>query len=119
VCEWVLVGVRVATEVRESSIERFLRKHVHCDRSDRCCEWVRMRGVFTSCHRKRILLNDTSAQHTALYRHPTTSPTPSFTFVDACRVSSQVGAVCKRCHDKIEWRKKYNKYKPISVPASW
>jgi hypothetical protein len=25
--------------------------------------------------------------------------------------------VCKRCHDIIEWRKKYRKYKPIKDPA--
>jgi len=25
--------------------------------------------------------------------------------------------LCKRCHEKIEWRKKYRKYKPLSAPA--
>lgn len=25
--------------------------------------------------------------------------------------------LCRRCHDKIEWRKKYRKYKPLKVPA--
>lgn len=25
--------------------------------------------------------------------------------------------VCKRCHDKIEWRKNYRKYKPLSQPS--
>ncbi|CDF38932.1 unnamed protein product [Chondrus crispus] len=24
--------------------------------------------------------------------------------------------LCKKCADKIEWRKKYRKYKPLSVP---
>jgi hypothetical protein len=26
--------------------------------------------------------------------------------------------VCRRCHDKIEWRKKYRKYKPLTQPAT-
>ncbi len=25
--------------------------------------------------------------------------------------------LCRRCHDKIEWRKKYRKYKPLRQPA--
>jgi len=25
--------------------------------------------------------------------------------------------LCKRCHEKIEWRKKYRKYKPLTAPA--
>mmetsp|Transcript_27885 Transcript_27885/g.39207 ORF Transcript_27885/g.39207 Transcript_27885/m.39207 type:complete len:316 (-) Transcript_27885:96-1043(-) len=25
--------------------------------------------------------------------------------------------VCRRCHEKIEWRKKYRKYKPLTQPA--
>jgi len=25
--------------------------------------------------------------------------------------------LCRRCTDKIEWRKKYRKYKPLSKPA--
>ena len=25
--------------------------------------------------------------------------------------------LCQRCHDKIEWRKKYRKYKPLSQPS--
>mmetsp|Transcript_25067 Transcript_25067/g.65361 ORF Transcript_25067/g.65361 Transcript_25067/m.65361 type:complete len:218 (+) Transcript_25067:182-835(+) len=32
--------------------------------------------------------------------------------------SAPIGAVCTRCADKLEWRKKYNKYKPLRVPAS-
>ena len=31
--------------------------------------------------------------------------------------SPNVG-VCRRCHDKIEWRKKYRKYKPLTQPAT-
>lgn len=30
--------------------------------------------------------------------------------------SPNVG-LCRRCHDKIEWRKQYRKYKPLSQPA--
>lgn len=25
--------------------------------------------------------------------------------------------VCQRCREKIEWKKKYRKYKPLTVPA--
>lgn len=32
-------------------------------------------------------------------------------------LSSQNVGVCQRCHDKIEWRKKYRKYKPRSQPG--
>lgn len=27
--------------------------------------------------------------------------------------------LCKRCWDKIEWRKKYRKYKPLKAPTKW
>jgi hypothetical protein len=27
------------------------------------------------------------------------------------------GGLCRRCFEKIEWRKKYRKYKPLSAPA--
>lgn len=27
-----------------------------------------------------------------------------------------VAGVCARCKDKIEWKKKYDKYKPLTVP---
>ena len=27
--------------------------------------------------------------------------------------------LCGRCHEKIEWRKKYRKYKPLKAPAHW
>ena len=26
--------------------------------------------------------------------------------------------LCRRCHDKIEWRKKYRKYKPLKRPKT-
>ncbi|CAN0006873.1 unnamed protein product, partial [Phaeothamnion confervicola] len=26
--------------------------------------------------------------------------------------------LCRRCHAKVEWRKKYRKYKPLKNPAS-
>eukprot|EP00041_Stephanoeca_diplocostata_P021680 m.508764 g.508764 ORF g.508764 m.508764 type:complete len:229 (-) comp21886_c0_seq2:2751-3437(-) len=33
-------------------------------------------------------------------------------------LGAPVGAVCKRCKEKIEWRKKFKKYKILSAPAS-
>ena len=33
-------------------------------------------------------------------------------------LSSPNVGTCKRCHEKIEWRKKYRKYKPLSKPAT-
>jgi hypothetical protein len=27
--------------------------------------------------------------------------------------------VCPRCHDQIEWKRKYRKYKPLKEPGSW
>lgn len=27
--------------------------------------------------------------------------------------------LCRRCHDKIEWRKKYRKYKPLKAARKW
>lgn len=30
-----------------------------------------------------------------------------------------VGGVCARCREVIEWRKKFNKYKPLSAPKKW
>ena len=32
-------------------------------------------------------------------------------------LSSPNEGVCQRCYDKIEWRKKYRKYKPLTQPA--
>lgn len=32
-------------------------------------------------------------------------------------LGAPVGAVCKRCKEKIEWRKKFKKYKILSAPA--
>ncbi len=32
-------------------------------------------------------------------------------------LSSPNEGVCRRCYDKIEWRKKYRKYKPLTQPA--
>lgn len=29
------------------------------------------------------------------------------------------GGLCARCKDKIEWKKKYDKYKPLTVPKKW
>lgn len=33
-------------------------------------------------------------------------------------LSSPNVGVCKKCYDKIEWRKKYRKYKPLTQPAT-
>lgn len=27
--------------------------------------------------------------------------------------------VCNKCYEVIEWRKKYRKYKPLTVPKKW
>lgn len=27
--------------------------------------------------------------------------------------------LCKRCYEKIEWRKTYRKYKPLTQPRKW
>jgi hypothetical protein len=34
-------------------------------------------------------------------------------------LSSPIEGLCKRCHDKIEWRKQYRKYKPLTAPKKW
>ena len=31
----------------------------------------------------------------------------------------RVSNVCPRCKDCIEWKIKYKKYKPLTVPAHW
>ncbi|KAK8819625.1 hypothetical protein WA556_002613 [Blastocystis sp. ATCC 50177/Nand II] len=31
--------------------------------------------------------------------------------------SMPIYLVCQRCREKIEWKKKYRKYKPLTVPA--
>jgi hypothetical protein len=32
-------------------------------------------------------------------------------------LASPITHFCRRCHDKIEWRKQYRKYKPLTQPA--
>jgi len=32
-------------------------------------------------------------------------------------LESPIAGVCRRCHDKLEWRKRYRKYKPLTQPA--
>jgi len=27
--------------------------------------------------------------------------------------------LCGRCHEMIEWKKRYRKYKPLTVPKKW
>ena len=33
--------------------------------------------------------------------------------------NQEVGGVCARCKDVIEWRKKFKKYKPLAAPKKW
>ena len=33
-------------------------------------------------------------------------------------LSSPITHVCRRCHDKLEWRKQYRKYKPRTQPGT-
>ncbi len=33
--------------------------------------------------------------------------------------SVSLGGLCGRCTEKIAWRKKYDKYKPLTVPKKW
>jgi len=41
---------------------------------------------------------------------------PKSKLTDKILSSPNVG-VCRRCHDKIEWRKNYRKYKPLTQPS--
>lgn len=34
-------------------------------------------------------------------------------------MATPVTGLCRRCTEKIEWRKKYRKYKPLKTPAPW
>ena len=34
-------------------------------------------------------------------------------------VATPIGGVCQRCKAQIEWRKQFNKYKPLTAPATW
>lgn len=51
-------------------------------------------------------------QNTFAYRH-----NPKSKRTDKILASPNVG-LCRRCHDKIEWRKKYRKYKPLTQHAT-
>jgi len=35
----------------------------------------------------------------------------------AAILEAPIEGVCRRCHDKLEWRKRYRKYKPLSQPS--
>jgi hypothetical protein len=50
-------------------------------------------------------------QNTFAFRH-----NPKSKKTEKILSSPNVG-VCTKCHDKIEWRKKYRKYKPLTQPA--
>ncbi len=39
-------------------------------------------------------------------------------FISACRAQPNIG-LCQKCHDIIEWKKQYRKYKPRTVPGKW
>ena len=30
-----------------------------------------------------------------------------------------LGGLCARCKEKIEWKRKYDKYKPLAAPKKW
>ena len=30
-----------------------------------------------------------------------------------------INGLCPACEEQIEWRKKYRKYKPLTVPKKW
>lgn len=34
-------------------------------------------------------------------------------------VSLPLCGLCARCKEKIEWKRKYDKYKPLSAPRKW
>lgn len=34
-------------------------------------------------------------------------------------MSTAIAGVCLKCHQIIEWRKKYRKYKPLTTPKRW
>ena len=51
-------------------------------------------------------------QNTFAYRH---NPKSKLT---AKILASPNEGLCRRCHDKIEWRKQYRKYKPLTQPAT-
>jgi len=51
-------------------------------------------------------------QNTFSYTHnPKSSKTATI-------LAMPIQHVCRRCHEKLEWRKQYRKYKPRSVPGS-
>ena len=33
--------------------------------------------------------------------------------------SVSLNGLCGRCREKIEWKKKYDKYKPLTTPRKW
>ena len=51
-------------------------------------------------------------QNSFAFRH-----NPKSKLTDKILASPNVG-LCRRCHDKVEWRKQYRKYKPLSQPAT-
>ncbi len=51
-------------------------------------------------------------QNTFAFRHNAKSK------LTAKILASPNEGVCKRCYDKIEWRKQYRKYKPLTQPAT-
>jgi hypothetical protein len=46
----------------------------------------------------------------AFYHNPKSKKTAKI-------LASPIVGLCDRCHEKIEWRKKYRKYKPRTVPG--
>ena len=35
------------------------------------------------------------------------------------QIAMPVGGVCARCKDILDWKKKYDKYKPLTAPGRW
>ena len=52
-------------------------------------------------------------QNTYAFRH---NPKSKLT---AQILATPIQHCCRRCHDKLLWRKTYRKYKPLTTPKKW
>jgi len=66
----------------------------------------------TSSSRKKKAGHKPAHQNTFAYRH-----NPNSKRTQQILSSPNVG-LCRRCHAKIEWRKQYRKYKPLTQPST-
>lgn len=39
--------------------------------------------------------------------------------IECIYILSNKKGVCSKCRAKLEWRKKYRKYKPLTTPSKW